>query len=286
MRNEALLLAFAAAAFASGAAARPSASIWTSGVEDANRGTLKASFQYQSQRDVGPAEFRNERLVVRRDSATLYAGPVCTTDPYPGGCAPANFYTRTRSLFLRSVWGDARPETVLDLNTGGAHCCSVTDAVLERGGRGLFVEHDFGSSGYRGDTRAGTYYFVSADDRFDYEFTDYADSAEPVQVWKINEVARFVDVTRTRLDLVRRDASRLWADYETFRGQHRDPRGVLAAWCGDQYLLGEQAACVGQLQQAVRTGVLAHFGDPQPAQFVALVQRDLPKWGYLQRRTS
>jgi hypothetical protein len=160
----------------------------------------------------------------------------------------------------------------------------VSAIVLRQDGHARLVEHNWASSGYRGQYQGSAYYFVSGDARFDYEFTDYADSVEPVAVWSFNGVGHLVDVTRKRLDLVRANAQRLHAGYVSDRARpDSDVRGVLAAWCADEYMLGDGDTCDSELQNALQTGLLQRptlvFG-PTGQAFVSLLRKDLLRWGY------
>jgi hypothetical protein len=250
--------------------------------EDASRGAVHASFSYQRKQldSYGWVNYQHQTLTVNSGANTLYSGPVCGDSQFNSSCGPAYAYEHKQSLSLRNVWGGKSPEAVLDLYSGGAHCCSVTDVVVDVNGRGVFAEHSFGDRGYVGQWHAGTYYFVSGDDRFAYAFTDYADSVLPVQVWTLNRNARFVNSTRSRLDLVQANATRVWADFVDRRGKHADVRGPLAAWCADEYLLGQASACSAELQLAVRTGLLSRFGVPAGEAYVNLVKSSLRNWGY------
>jgi hypothetical protein len=83
---------------------------------------------------------------------------------------------------------------------------------------------------------------------------------------------------------VRSDAKQWWHAYVQFRGKpDGDIRGVLAAWCADEYRLGEGAACRAELQNALRRGWLGKRGDlwPAGARYVAALNRDLRRWGYI-----
>ena len=181
------------------------------------------------------------------------------------------------------MWAGPPAEAVVDLYTGGAHCCFESLIVLGDGAQsGRLLFHDWGDPGYRGQRSAGTYDFVSADDRFAYAFTSFAGSGLPTQVWAINPVGHFVDVTSTRLDLVRADAKQYWHAYVSQRGKRDvDLRGVVAAWCADEYRLGLAKACNAELASALPKGYLnGPTGWPANAAFVSSLKKSLAKWGY------
>jgi hypothetical protein len=223
----------------------------------------------------GAPDSRNLRLVVTVAGKTIFDRALCN----PVRCGPGTEQT----LSLRNLWGDARPEALLDYYTGGAHCCFATLLVLPDGRRpGKLLSHDWGDPGYRFELHAGAPQLVSADDRFAYEFTAFAASGLPVQVWAVSPAGAFENITQTRLDLVRQDAARWWKAYTSERGKPEgDVRGVLAAWCADEYRLGQKAACDAELGRALARGWIKGVPDwPSNAKYIALVHRDLAAWGY------
>jgi hypothetical protein len=168
--------------------------------------------------------------------------------------------------------------------TGGAHCCFETLIALVDGPyRGRLLDHNWGDPGYSGQRHDGVYEFVTSDDRFAYEFTAFAASGMPVRVLTINPAGRFVDITPMRLDLVRADAKQWWSSYVKYRGKKDwDVRGLVAAWCADEYRLGEGDACKAELASALQKHYLGGPDIwPQGAKFIAALNRDLAKWGYI-----
>jgi hypothetical protein len=104
-----------------------------------------------------------------------------------------------------------------------------------------------------------------------------------MKVLTIDPSAQFSDITPLRLDLVRSDLKEWWHAYVQFRGKpDGDIRGVLAAWCADEYRLGEGAACQAELKTALAKHWLGKPGDLWPAgtKYIAALDRDLRKWGY------
>jgi hypothetical protein len=271
-------LAFAAAALASDAYAAG----WRPVEQHAARGGVDATLRYDRRLDrFGVTVYRNVRLVVRHGGETVFDGAVCSRvrcQPY-GGQLRGGY-----DLALRDVWGDARPEAVVELYTGYAHCCFQTAiVVVAPGGRGRLAFHDWGNAPDRIERRGGRAYLVSGDNRFAYAFTSYAASWLPVRAWRLDAGGRFVDVTRTRLDLVRADAAEAWRAYVRER-RNGDGRGLLAAWCADQYLLGRKAACTKALAAALGAGYLDGTATWATGRaYVALVERKLAAWGYAKR---
>jgi hypothetical protein len=220
--------------------------------------------------------FRKLHLVVRSHGKVVVDRRLCTALR----CGPGSHH----SLALRDVWGDAAAEAVVDVYTGGAHCCFDVLVAFTNGSlRGKLVEHNFGDPGYSVVRRDGAAQFETADDRFAYAFTAFAASGLPVQVLALSPKGRFADVTSTRLDLVRKDIAQWWGAYVAERGKpNGDIRGVLAAWCADQYRLGQGPKCRAELERALRKGWAGKAGDiwPAGAKYVAAVQRSLHTWGY------
>jgi hypothetical protein len=276
------LAVLAAAALAAPAfAAAPGAADWKPVTVEKRQGSIVARLTYDRRAgEYGLARHRDLRLSVRRDGRVVRTRTYCP--PVRGAdtslCGPGSRMT----LRLLDVWGDAQPEALLEIFTGGAHCCTVLVAVLtDEGKAGRTLLHEWGNAGWIGERRNGTYSFVSGDDRFAYAFTSYAASAFPMQVWTIDAGGRLVDVTRSRPDLIRPHAAELWRTYLAERGKHSsDVRGVLAAWCGDQYLLGAGPRCRETVRAAVRAGYLRGPGWPQGQRYAAALDRSLRTWGY------
>ncbi len=87
-------------------------------------------------------------------------------------------------------------------------------------------------------------WLLSADAGFKYAFTDGADSGEPIQIWRFVP-QRFVDVTRAYPGLIRTDAAR-WL--RLFRHDLANGVGLIAAWAGDEELLGHDSLVQATLQ--------------------------------------
>ena len=150
-----------------------------------------------------------------------------------------------RPISVRDLDGDAEPEIVFDLYTGGAHCCVFSVLYRYDAARNAYagLRQDWGNEGYlfRDLDRDGIPELRSGDDRFNYEFTFYAASFSPIQIWRYRD-GELSDVTRSFPAAVRGDAGALWRAYRRIvRADYgwSSVRGVLAAWLADRYLLGE-----------------------------------------------
>jgi hypothetical protein len=224
-------------------------------------------------------ETRDVRLTIRRGATTVLDGDVLDAEGRPTFEVPW-------ALRIRDLDGDGQLEVLLDLFSGGAHCCFSTlvhqwDAVTATYAA---VRHAWGNPypRLRDVDRNGMFEFISADDRFAYAFACYACGALPIQVWHY-ELGRFVDVTREFPDVVRKDAAALWKSYRAARGStFPEVRGILAAWLADQALLGRASAGWRKLEQLERRGVLA--GDapwPSGKRYLTELRRFLAQTGYL-----
>lgn len=195
-------------------------------------------------------------------------------------------YPTPEGLKIRDLDRNGEPEVIADFYTGGAHCCLFSRIYRSTGSGYVALKHMWGDQSYRlADlNHDGSPEFVSADDRFAYVFTSYAGSAFPVQVWQY-AAGTMKDVTRGYPALVRKDAAALWKDYlEQKGGEFPDPRGILAAWMADKYLLGEAAAGWATMDQLNAEGAFAGVGDgglwAKNAAYLAKLRKFLVKAGY------
>lgn len=181
------------------------------------------------------------------------------------------------------MWKSDTPDVIVDFFTGGAHCCFESLIVLVNGTstpRTIF--HDWGDPGYEVRRFEGTPEFLTADDRFAYEFTSFAGSGLPAQVWTIQADGHLLDVTASRPELIREDAAEWWSSYVRERGKpDSDVRGLLAAWCADEYHLGHVQKCADELARAQRHGFLRGPSEwPENAKFSSALRKTLARWGY------
>lgn len=217
------------------------------------------------------------RLAITRGGQKRYDGPVhallCANE-----CALSVGGT---VLAVRNLAPGGSPDVVLNLYSGGAHCCFITQVYRYDAAANTYalVQRDFGDPGARIQTLAGAPVFVSADDRFAYTFAAFAFSGLPVQIWSFAS-GRFVDVTRRFPALIRKDAA---AQYGAYLGNRARGLGLglLAAWAADEDLLG-QSALVRQRLAALSAAhqLRGLAGWSQGSAFIAQLQRFLVKTGY------
>ena len=262
---------------AAAAAAAPAP--WVPVVVQKHSGAVEALLTVERQRaSYGVYDFRHLHLRVTLGGKTVFDRGLCSAQTCGLGTQ--------RTLSLRNVWGDSVPEVLLDSYSGGAHCCFGTTVVfLDGPPAGRTVFRLWGDPGYRLVGRRGTTAFLSADDRFAYEFTSFAGSGLPLEVLTLDRGGAFQNVTRSWPDLIRADARQWWQAYVSQRGQAAaDVRGVLGAWCADEYLLGQAPSCEHELTRALGRGYLQ--GPtlwPAGQKFVALLHKQLKAWGYASR---
>src|SRR5207247_597296 len=119
------------------------------------------------------------RLTIVRHGRTAFDAPLPKSDcgycdSWPAGGAGAG-----RSVKAADLDGDGEPEVLVDLYTGGAHCCFFTYFFRYSGGTYVRTRFFWGNPGYRlrDLDRDGRPEIVSANDAFPYYFTSYAFSA-------------------------------------------------------------------------------------------------------------
>ncbi len=244
----------------------------------AHRGSVRATVSFV-ERDY---LFQHMRLKVVRGGRTVLDGPISKA-----GCRDCADF-RPVDVKVRDLDG-GEPEVLLDLYSGGAHCCMLTlilrwDAAAKRYRSKLAYWGNYGSrlTDVNGD---GLPEFSAFDERFVYTFTAYVFSAAPIQIWSYRQ-GKLVDVTRDYPALIRKDAAGLLKTYEQGRKQkgETDVRAFVAAYVADQYLLGDQAEGKRLLDLALKRGDLGRgktlLGSPAGTRFVSVLMTYLRKWGY------
>lgn len=166
--------------------------------------------------------------------------------PVYGGPSP----TAQGALCVGRLASGERPSVLLDLYTGGAHCCTVLDGYGFSSPRRQLVSIDLGNPGASLDLEAGRFIVLTADNSFAYAFSSFAGSGMPVEVLSFTGDA-FANVTRDYLGIVAEDAN-IWQS-----GYYQDPSsasGLLAAWVADEDLLGRSSYAWSFVESALRSG--------------------------------
>jgi hypothetical protein len=189
-------------------------------------------------------------------------------------------------LRVRDLDGNSEPEVLADFYTGGAHCCWYSLIYGYAHGHYTSLKQQWGDQQYglADLDHDGTLELRSADDRFAYEFTAYAGSAFPVQIWSYRS-GKLVDTTRKYRSAVKRDLAGLWRAYRADRhSRYPDARGILAAWMADEYLLGRQATGWAKMRAVNARGELQGLGSgdiwPKGAAYLKALRKFLIKLGY------
>ncbi len=217
------------------------------------------------------SQLLNERIPQRRQAGISPSRP------------PAN-----KAVLVVDLNGDSEREVLVNLYTGGAHCCfytlvygyAVATSSYER------LTHDWGDTSYtlKRLGRDPSRELVSADARFAFAFTSFAESRFPIQIWQYRPQG-LRDVTRRFPSEIRRDIRRQRRALRDFRRERIDLRGVMAAIQADRYLLGRRSAAAGwrELRRMAARGDFRRrrgsFG-PTGRRYLRALRRFLVKRGY------
>lgn len=269
-------LALAALAWTLVAAAPAAAAPARHVVETAVSGTVEAAFSY----DYADYRFTHPHLTISRGGAVLADKDLKPLTRY-GEVDPARY--PQQSVAIRNLDSGPEPEVVLDLYWGGAHCCWYTQVYRYGSATSSYSAstHVWGNVDYRsadldGD---GLPEFVSADDRFAYEFTSFAGSGFPIRIWDYRE-GRFSDVTRRFPARIRGDARRQW-HWASLKQSRSDNAGLLAAWAADECLVHHYRSAFRQLEVLRREHRLGLGWDRSARAYLRHLRRFLRRTGYL-----
>jgi hypothetical protein len=251
----------------------------TAKTETRTSGDVQASVTYSGKNP----PFTSARLTIAQAGLTVFDGAVKMPCKGCGLQAPFN----RGVLRLRDLDGDSEPEVLLDVFSGGAHCCSylLVYRFVPFGNTYERISAAWGNSGYRlrDLNKDKSPELITGDDRFAYLFTSYADSAFPINIYRLGE-SRFTDVTRKFRRVVRADARRMLRLYRRALKDKRDVRGILAAYQADQYLARRSKQGWRVLRRAARRGQLkSPYGDntgPSGKRYLRALRRYLRRWGY------
>ena len=242
---------------------------------------MTATVTYLSAPNSLAAPYSDLRLTITSAGATLYSAPVtthfCGTECWPD-------HPATPFVHVVDLNGDGQTEVVVDLYSGGAHCCSIDDVYSIDAGSGAVTETErvWGDpdASLQDLSHNGRLEFLTADDRFAYAFDAFAFSGLPLLIERFTNGA-FVDVTSTYPALVAADATR-W--YRLYRENIRTHTGLgaLAAWAADEDTLGREALVSRVLSRENRHGHLHSDGPPWKggSAYVNQLQRFLKRTGY------
>jgi hypothetical protein len=255
------------------------ASVALARTQTASSGNVAATFTFQGK----VPKFHGLHLTISRSGTVAYDQPVvakfCGKLCWPGGVI------HSPSVHVVDLEGTGDPDVVLDLYSGGAHCCTVEQIFSFDPATATYAktEQVFGDPAAKivdlGHT--GHFEFLTADDSFAYKFTDFAASGLPIEILTFAH-GHFTDVTRSYPKLVAKDAARWLRAFKAQARQHYpDSVGVIAAWAADEELLGHSKLVKRYLHQQAVAG---HLNAPFAAggtRFVAKLQKFLRRRGYV-----
>jgi hypothetical protein len=240
-------------------------------------GSLSATITYtpKSYYDAGL------HLTITRAGRSLYSQAVTS----PGQCGTTCSVAGAKALAATDLEQNGEPVVRLDLYTGGAHCCYLTQFYTYDPGTETYrrYEYDWGDPGYALKRLGGKYVFQTNDDRFPYTFTDYAASGAPLELFSFNGT-KLVNVTRQYPSLIAKDAASYLKAYRSQSSDRfSDSVGVIAAWAADEDELGHSAQVASYLKAQAAAGHLnsAEPGTPGGARFIKRLNAFLKKAGYL-----
>jgi hypothetical protein len=217
-----------------------------------------------------PTELRGGVLTITQSGRTTVTLPVAA----PAGSPVVDlFILQTQaghsklddetagSLCLARFSDGAVPVAFLLLTTGGAHCCFTLRAVPADGAPA--ADHDFGNyppwfrevSSGAGQVPV----LVSADNAFAFQFTSFAGSGPPVQLFTWS-AGGFVNVTRQHLDIVRADAQSYLASYND--PAEAEKLGFLGGYLADECVVGDGASAWSFIDQQRQLGRLLNLVTP------------------------
>lgn len=248
--------------------------------QTASSGNVSATFTFQGK----VPNFHGLHLTISRSGTVVYNQPVvakfcaklCWPGPIVGGHS---------SVQVVDLEGTGDPDVVLNLYSGGAHCCTVVQIFSFDAATTSYVktERTFGDP----DAKIvdlghnGHFEFLTADDSFAYEFTDFAASGLPIEILTYAG-GQFTDVTSSYPKLVAKDAALWLRAFKAQAKQHYpDSVGVIAAWAADEDRLGHTKLVNRYLHQQAVAGHLNASFAPGGTKFVAKLQKFLRRRGYV-----
>jgi hypothetical protein len=203
-------------------------------------------------------------------------GPTPAVIPWALSAAAPTAYSPP--LCVARFAGSTEPTVLLGLNLGGVHCCTILRTVGVPSG--AMTDTDLRNVGADVIAHAGGALIVSGDDAFNYAFASYAESGVPIKVLEVRN-GLLVDTTRQHLDLVAHDAPRWLALFNQLSGPGQSGLGMLAAWVGDECLLGRFSSAWALVNQYNAQGRLTGTSLwPTGSAYVTALRTFLSQHGY------
>lgn len=160
------------------------------------------------------------------------------------------------ALHVRDLDSDGEPEVVVDLFSGGAHCCWSTIVFVPKDGTYKARLAQWGNAGYVLEDldENGAPEFATTNDAFSSAFTSYAASYRPPQYFSLIG-QKLVDRTRDFPMLVSADIMAIDALLDQYRGEEgAELEGLIASRMADLALLGRETEIRPYLDMARRRG--------------------------------
>jgi hypothetical protein len=203
-------------------------------------------------------------------------------------CWPNSVSSRQSVVHVVRLSPGGPLDIVLDLYSGGAHCCAIEQVYYLDTSTGQYkkVEHNFGDPGIKllPLGRGGSDLFLTADDRFAYAFTDFAASGMPIEIDSFSH-GSFQPVTKEFPQLIAKDATQYRdAFFDSASSKYDDTVGLAAAWAADEDMLGHSSLVSDFLHQESQAGHLnsgLYPIQPSGAKFVVALQKFLRHNGYV-----
>jgi hypothetical protein len=220
--------------------------------QTARQGSLRAEFSF---RDTLITNYWDHGRIKIWSRGRLIVNRV--TRLGPPGAYRNNKTVPERSVFVRQLDGTGPPEVIVNLWSGGMHCCSetwvFTGAHVTKEGWGHFNPPKLRDADGDGKPE-----FHGIDTGFAYLFGSFAASHFPAKVWSYAN-GRINDVTRSFPAEVQADMANQYAGYqECLTGENPNRsecvRGALAAYAADGYSLGQGDQAMAVVQAAIDAG--------------------------------
>jgi hypothetical protein len=262
-------------------AAAPAAALATT--QTASSGSVTATFSFTA----GPNNtYPTKTLTISRSGQVVYNQPVASRLCGAGAtaqtyCTPGFGAAGHSSVHVVDLEHNGEPNVILDLYTGGAHCCSIEQVFSFDSGTGSYVmsQHDFLDPGERivDLGHNGRHEFLTADATFAYAFTDFANSGFPIQILAFAS-GHFTDVTRHYPKLIAQNAAMF---LKAFKHNLGNGDGLIAAWAADEDSLGHSALVASTLAKYLKAGELHGANYASGKQFIKALNKLLKKDGYV-----
>ncbi|MEP0870915.1 hypothetical protein NDA01_13990 [Trichocoleus desertorum AS-A10] len=245
----------------------------------AQAGNVKAELAYQKA-NTEFTQFNDLRLKITRGGKTLLDQPLPDSEGNWPLVALGTDWAKENAqaaFQVRDLDGNQEPEVLIDLFTGGAHCCtySLIYRYNPNSRKYSYDRFEWGNGGYQLQDldKNGVPEFNGRNDAFAYAFGSYAASGYPLQIWQYRQ-GKMVDVTRQYPKLIHNDAYFWW---QTFVERQNDDveygKGALAAYLADKYLLGQEQDGWQKVQKA--------YKGPDRQQYFTELRRFLRQTGYI-----